>query len=49
MSETRNERKDRKMNVNEITFGIEIECCVPVEAVRANGIVIGGYRRGVQV
>lgn len=35
------------MNANEMTFGIEIECYLPREAIE--GMEIGAYHRGVQV
>jgi hypothetical protein len=38
-----------QFNLNETTFGIEIEACVPVEKVREFNIVVGGYHRGIQV
>jgi hypothetical protein len=37
------------VNVNELTFGVEIECYVPVELVRSGRISIGGYHHGTQV
>lgn len=37
------------MNVNEMTFGIEIECFVPVSVIEAHRIQIGGYHSGVQM
>jgi hypothetical protein len=37
------------MDVNEITFGVEIECFIPTAAFRAAGIVRGGYHRGTPV
>ncbi len=38
-----------QINISEITFGIEIEATVPVEAVRQHNITVGGYHRGIQV
>jgi len=37
------------MNANEMTFGVEIETIAPDSAVRNDGLVIGGYHRGIQV
>lgn len=34
------------MNANEITFGIEIECLMPVSVLRSEGWEIGGYHHG---
>src|SRR5437764_919765 len=43
-NEQLNERK-RQMNATEITFGIEIECTIPVQ----NAPAVGGYHNGVQI
>jgi hypothetical protein len=37
------------INISEVTFGIEIEACVPVGMVRDLNIRVGGYHRGIQV
>ena len=38
-----------QINASEVTFGIEIEACVPVAAVQQHNITVGGYHRGIQV
>lgn len=38
-----------QINLNETTFGIEIEACVPVAKVAELNIRVGGYHRGIQV
>lgn len=35
------------MNANDVTFGVEIECAIPVQAVREAGWVTGSYHRGI--
>lgn len=37
------------MDINEMTFGIEIECVLPLAAITANNIAVGGRHRGVQI
>lgn len=34
---------------NEFTFGIEIECYIPTEAIQANEVRIGEYHGGIQI
>lgn len=34
---------------SDLTFGVEIECCLPREVILDHGIDIGGYHRGVPV
>lgn len=36
-------------NANEITFGVEIECLIPVDALRASGWTVGAYHVGALV
>lgn len=38
-----------QVNVNEVTFGIEIECSIPVTALQAAGWRIGTYHHGIQI
>lgn len=37
------------MNLNDMTFGIEIECAIPVTAMQAQGWAVGGYHRGENI
>jgi len=38
-----------KVDVDEVTFGVEIECTLPNGYVRAQRIQVGGYHHGVQL
>ena len=37
------------MNANELTFGVEIECCIPVAKLTEAGWTVGGYHSGEPV
>lgn len=37
------------MTTNEITYGIEIECCIPLNTFNASGMCVGGRHNGRQI
>lgn len=38
-----------RTDLNNMTFGIEIECTIPVETLRQRGWVVGGYHTGASI
>lgn len=43
------EQRKVKVNMDEVTFGVEIECTLPYSYVRAKQIEIGNYHHGTQL